>query len=113
MPRRRGEPDIAPDLKALVQMVGKDKLSPDISAQEKYHSRSLRIRRLVLEFLLMNDGSTWSNVLELHARAANYADCSSVTAARWVHQFTRVGAPMELIEAVDHWLLMRRGRPKG
>lgn len=109
MPRRRGDPTLDPRLQALVQRVGKDKLSPDISAQEKYHSRSIKIRRLILEFMILNDGTTWSNILELHARAANYADCSSVTAARWVHQFTRVGSDMELIEAVDHWLLMRRG----
>jgi hypothetical protein len=109
MGRKRGDPSLDPSLRALVQQVGKDKLSPDISAQEKYHSRSLTIRRKVLEFLVTHDGTTWANVLELHARAANYADCSSVTAARWVHQFTRVGAPCELIEAVDHWMLARRG----
>ena len=110
MGRRRGDPDLDPDLKALVQKVGKDKLSPDISAQEKYHSRSIKIRRLVLEFLVMHEGTTWANVLELHARAANYADCSSVTSARWIHQFTRVGAPCELLEATDHWVLIKRGR---
>ena len=109
MSRRRGDPEMDANLRELVKTVGKDKLSPDISAQEKYHSRSIRIRRLVLEFLVTNDGTTWANVLELHARAGNYADCSSVTAARWVHQFTRVGAPMELIEGVDHWVLSRRG----
>jgi len=95
-------------MQRLVREVGRSKLAPDVTAEERHYSRSLRIRRLIAEFLVENEDSTWDNLLELHARAANYASCSSVTAARWVHQFTRVGARHKLVEAVDHWLLVRR-----
>ncbi len=92
----------------LVRDIGRNKLAPDRSSEERYYSRSLEIRRLIAEFLIENEGTTWANLPELHARAGNYAGCSSVTAARWVHQFTRVGARHRLVEAVDHWVLERR-----
>lgn len=106
--RPRGGNQLDANMRNLVRQIGKDKLAPDITAQEVYYSRSIRIRRLILEFLIMSEGTSWANLPELHARAANYAGCSSVTAARWIHQFTRVGAKHRLIEAIDHWLVERR-----
>jgi hypothetical protein len=109
--RKRGEEPVDSGLQKLIQDVGRNKLGPDVSALEVYYSRSIRIRRLIAEFLTENEGTLWSNLPELHARAANYAGCSSPTSARWIHQFTRVGAPWRLVESVDHWLLDRRDGP--
>jgi len=101
----RGETDADPSMRALIRAVGKNKLVPDRTAQEIYYSRSLVIRRLIAEFLEANVGSVWTDLTELHARAANYASCSSVTAARWIRQFTSVGTRHRLLDAVDHWIL--------
>jgi hypothetical protein len=108
--RKRGDavPVPDPDTERLIRVIGGDKPAPDVSAEERHYSRSLRIRRLVMEYLATNVGSTWRHPTELHARAANYAGCSSVTAARWVYQFTRVGMPYQLVDAVEYWVLEKR-----
>jgi hypothetical protein len=107
--RKRGDTIVDAALDKLLRGAGTDKPAPDVSAEERHYSRSLRIRRLVEEFLQLNEGTSWANLLELHARAANYAGCASTTASRWVYQFTRAGMRHKLIEAVDHWMLERRG----
>lgn len=104
----RGESNPDPSMRALIRAVGKDKLVPDRTAQEIYYSRSVTIRRLIAEFLEQNVGSVWTDLTELHARAGNYAGCSSVTASRWIRQFTSVGARHRLLDGVDHWILERR-----
>jgi len=106
--RRRGDALLDPDVERLIRGLGADKPASDVTAEERHYSRSLRIRRLIEEFLVENEGTTWANLPELHARAANYAGCSSVTGARWVYQMTRAGMPHKLVEAVDHWILERR-----
>jgi hypothetical protein len=106
--RKRGDAVPDPDTERLIRVIGGDKPAPDVSAEERHYSRSLRIRRLVGEYLKTNVGSTWANLPELHARAANYAGCSSNTAARWVYQFTRVGMPYKLVDAVEYWVLEKR-----
>lgn len=106
--RRRGETELDPGMRRLVREIGRNKTVPDTTAIERHYSRSLRFRHLVLEFLLLNDGTTWTDLAELHARAANYAGCALQTAGRWVYQMSRVDAPFRLVEAVDHWVLERR-----
>lgn len=105
---RRGQAAFDPDMKRLVMDIGKGKIGPDVTAIERHYSRSLAIRSRVLEFLLENEGSTWADLSELYARAANHAGCASETAHRWVHQFTRVGAGFRLLQAIDYWVLERR-----
>src|SRR5713101_5513890 len=100
----RGETTPNDSMRALIRAVGKNKLVPDRTAQEIYYSRSLVIRRLIAEFLEANVGSTWTDLTELHARAGNYANCSSVTAGRWIRQFTSVGTKHRLLDAIDHWV---------
>ncbi len=107
--RKRGDPFEDASLRRLVASTGANKLAPDVSSEEVYYNRSMRIRRLILEFLIENEnGTIWRNLAELEARAGNYAGCSVVTAHRWIYQFTRVGARHRLIEAVDHWILEAR-----
>jgi len=106
--RRRGEPSADANLTRLVRLAGKNLLAPDTTAIERHIRRSERIQRKVAEYLTDNVGSVWTDLAELHARAANYAGCASPTAARWVYQFTRVGAAFRLLDGVDHWVLERR-----
>src|SRR3989337_822597 len=106
--RRRGCPVPDPALRRLAESVGANKLGPDVSAQEVYYSRSLKIRRLILEFLKENEETTWTNLAEIHARAALHAGCSPVTSARWIFTYTRVGGPCRIVEAVDHMIIQRR-----
>ena len=106
--RKRGDSELDPEMERLVREVGRSKVVPDSTAIERHYTRSLRFRHLVMEFLLEAEGTTWADLGELHARAANYAGCASQTAARWVYQLTRVGGPFRLVEAVDHWILERR-----
>lgn len=108
--KARDETELNPEMQRLVRIIGRDKVVPDTTALERHYSRSLRFRHLIVEFLLENSDTTWTDISDLHARAANYAGCSSQTAARWVFQLTRVDAPFRLLEAVDHWVLERRER---
>ncbi len=80
--------------------------------KEKYLSRSLKIRLLILKYLRENEGRTWTSEMDLYACAGLYASCSSVMAARWVLHWTRVDGPMEIVPMVGHGVRMRcaRGR---
>lgn len=107
--RRRGDSDLAPELRAIIESVGKDKLTPDITADERYYSRSLAYRRKIAEFLMQNEGTTWTTLEELCNRAGNYAGCSVVTARRWVKQFTVAGTAHKIVQSIDYIILERRG----
>lgn len=110
--RARGLVPLSDSMRVLVDAVGESKVAADMSAEERYYSRSLDIRQLIAEFLGLpeNEGSVWSSQTELHARAANYAGCSLVTAERWIFQFTRVGTDFRLSKVdVGKWMLERRG----
>lgn len=113
MVRRRGDVELDPRLRAIVETSGKNKPTPDTSAEERYHARSLRIRNRIAEWLTLNEGTTWATMTEINNRAANYAGCSSVTAARWVSQFTVVGTAHKIILATDYFLIERRGEENG
>lgn len=107
-PGLRGKPSLDPSLKRLVQLVGKNLVAPDTTSVERHIRRSERIQRKIAEYLTDNVGSAWTDLVELHARAANYAGCASPTAARWIFQLTRAGQAFRLLDAVDHWVLERR-----
>jgi hypothetical protein len=106
----RGKTSLTPELRELAHLSGEVKLAPDTTAVERHYARSLRIREYILEFLKENAGSTWSDPRELYARAANFCNpiCSTTTAERWIHQFTRVGAPFKIVEGLGYVILERR-----
>jgi len=95
-------------MQQIVQDVGRNKLVPDISSEERFYTLSLDIRALIAEFLQDNVGSQWPNLSVLHAQAANYARCAMTTASRWVLQLTQVGTDFRLVRSVDRWILERR-----
>jgi len=108
----RGRTALTAELQALARLSGEVKIAPDTTAVERHYARSLRIREFILEFLKENAGSTWADVRELYARAANFCDpiCAESTAERWIHQYTRVGAPFKLVEGLGYVILERRDR---
>jgi hypothetical protein len=71
-----------------------DTTTPDTSAEERYYSRSLRIRRAVLEFLDDNVGRGWADLMTMAGECGNTGKpmpFSSITAYRWIAQFTAPG----------------------
>jgi len=71
---------------------------PDMTATERHISRSLRIRRQIMKFMVQNVGQAYEEPSDLANQAANAAGCASETAARWIKQFTAPGALFSLIE---------------
>jgi len=87
--------------RAFLQRKSKSPL-PDMSAEERYYSRSLKIRLGVLECLIklalqqkLRPQPPWQSFEDLGSYCANYVfssgwdgkPASSVTAARWCKQF--------------------------
>jgi hypothetical protein len=84
-------------------------VAPDRTAVETHISRSLKYRRLIMEFLLENEDTTWESRRELDGRAANFAGSSLQCAEKWVFQWTLVGAPWRLdTEAIGGPFVLRR-----
>lgn len=68
-----------------------DNSKPDISAEERYYSRSLKIRRSVILWLDENVGRGWYKLQTMANECANSGKpipFSSTTADRWIGQFT-------------------------
>jgi hypothetical protein len=71
-----------------------DQGPPDISAEERYYSRSLKIRRSVLTWLDSNIGRGWVDLMTMAGECGNSGKpmpFSSITAYRWIAQFTAPG----------------------
>lgn len=52
----------------------------------------------IKEWMRMNEGKVWESYSEMAAQAANYAECSSVTSDRWIHQLSRFNAPWKVLD---------------
>ena len=81
----------------------------DISAEERFYNRSVRIRRKILKWMVEHVGEAWQTYAEMDAEAANAAGCHMTTAHRWIFQFSRRGKPFEIEEKVDTVVLRERG----
>jgi hypothetical protein len=82
---------------------------PDISAEERIYSRSIKIRLAILEYLKKlserdhDSLIAWDSITNLAVSAANYVEASgwdtkpasSVTAARWCQQFMYGDGPFQ------------------
>jgi hypothetical protein len=84
------------------------KASADWSTEERYYNRSRKIRRKIRRWLEEHVGYSWSTEESMAAQAANYADCSSVTARRWIHQLTQPGTLFQVNESTELYTLAWR-----
>lgn len=105
--RRRGKPELTPDLERLAN-VGKPKLVPDRSSTERFLSLSRSYKKNLLFWLWENADTTWPDLDDLWNESSWYAGCSPTTAKRWIGQFTSRLAPFRLREAQDYWILELR-----
>lgn len=84
----------------------------DISAEERFYNRSVRIRRGVMAWLVDNEDRTFESLGDMEAQAANKANCSMVTARRWIYQFTRENKPFEIVDKGDFYIIRGRSLSK-
>jgi len=110
MGRRRGDPELSPELR---EMLRTGKVAPDMSSEERNYLRSLRFRERIQVWLEKNEGSFWVDIEALEIQAANYANCSMVTAHRWIKQKTAPGQKWIILRDVEGWTLMSRARENG
>ena len=87
---------------------GTVKVVADMSAEERSMARSFRFRKKLRSWMDQNVGEAWSTMGELHRDAANYAGCASMTASRWIYQFTGPGQRWQVIETEDTYMLAKR-----
>lgn len=80
----------------------------DISADERFYNRSVRIRRLVMKFLAEHVNERYDSLGELEADAANFAKCSMPCSRRWIFQFTRPDKPFWLEERPEMYIIRER-----
>lgn len=80
----------------------------DISAEERFYNRSVRIRRGIMAWLVENEDKSFDSLGDMEAQAANYANCSMVTARRWLYQFSRENKPFEIVDKGAFYII--RGR---
>lgn len=91
---------------------------PDVPGPEFTIRRSFRIQDGIERFLEENVDTSWESIQDLHVRAANYVwhigllkrRPSSVTAGRWIQQYTAVGEKYRLreVKGEGYWILERR-----
>jgi hypothetical protein len=91
---------------------------PDTTGPEFTIRRSFRIQDGIERFLEENVDTSWENLQELYVRAANSIwhtgllkrRPSSVTAQRWIQQYTAVGERYRIREVPreGYWMLERR-----
>ncbi len=72
---------------------GKERMAKDWSAEERFYNRSKRIRKRVRDWLFLKIGEHFDTSSVMSDQAANFAGCSSITAYRWIHQFSVDGDP--------------------
>jgi hypothetical protein len=88
--------------------IDKGKVIGDISADERFYNRSVKIRRKVMEWMIENVNGRWESLGEMEARAANFAGCSMPCSRRWLFQFSQPGKPFRIVETTDWYILRER-----
>ena len=92
----------------IQRAIDSGKAVEDISAEERFYNRSIKIRRGIMAWLVENEDKSFESLGDLEAQAANMANCSMVTARRWLYQFTRENKPFEIVDKGDFYVI--RGR---
>ena len=80
----------------------------DISADERFYQRSVKIRRKILEWMADHVNDRFDSMGEMEAQAANFAKCSMPTARRWIFQFIQPDKPFWIEELSDFYVLRER-----
>lgn len=74
------------------------KLEKDWSAEERFVNRSLKIRKRIYSWLLQNRGRLFETSSVMSDMCANDCKCSSITAYRWLHQYTAPNTTLQIAE---------------
>ena len=81
----------------------------DISSEERFYNRSIRIRKDIMRWMIANIDEAFETLGEMEAQAANAAKCSMPCARRWLFQYSREGKPFRIEEGTDYYVLRARG----
>lgn len=82
------------------------KVVADVSADERFYNRSVKIRKKILVWMSDHIGDRWESLGEMEAQAANYARCSMPCSRRWLYQFSQPGKPF-IIADTPQWYILR------
>jgi hypothetical protein len=93
---------------AMQTAIDTGKAVADISADERFYNRSVKIRRLVMEWMAAHVDERFDSLGEMEAQAANHAKASMPTARRWIFQFIQPGKPFWIQEATSFYILRER-----
>ena len=80
----------------------------DISADERFYNRSVRIRRKVMEWMAEKVGERFDTLGEMEAQAANFAKCSMPCSRRWIFQFSQPKMPFHIQELSSFYVIRER-----
>ena len=83
----------------------------DWSAEERYVNRSIRIRKHVLKWLGDHIGFSYPDMMHMAEMCANDfkpMPFASITAYRWIQQFSRVNAPYHIGSTENDWYMIER-----
>ena len=83
----------------------------DWSQEERAYNRSVKIRRHVILWLDKNVNRQWNDLMDIASECANDMKLpfSSVTAYRWIGQFTAANFSFSIVEGdLGHQLIRRR-----
>lgn len=81
----------------------------DWSAEERYVNRSIRIRKHVLRWLGQHVGFHYTDMMKMAEECANEfkpTPFASITAYRWLQQFSRVNAPFRIRTDENDWYVI-------
>ncbi len=93
---------------AMQTAIDSGKAVADISADERFYARSVRIRRLIMGWMVDNVNQRFDSMGEMEAQAANYAKASMVTARRGISQFTHPARPCWMQDPPAFYILRER-----
>ena len=86
----------------------KGKVIADITADERFYNRSVKIRRKIMTWMAENVNGRWESLGEMEAQAANYAGCSMPCSRRWMFQFSQPGKPFQIVDTTNWYILRER-----
>jgi len=83
---------------------------PDISSEERFYNRSRRIRRKIRAWMEEQAERTFPTFESMADEAANFADCATPTARRWLRQFSARNGDFLISDKEGSFVISHRGR---